>query len=83
VQQGRQALGERLIYEAAADLYRLWGTPLTLWTRESDGTCVSQSGNFVRISGDVGAPEFPLADNPAGATSRSKLECPPFLAIRK
>ncbi|MCC7007821.1 MAG: hypothetical protein IT184_03315 [Acidobacteria bacterium] len=83
VEQGRQALGDRLLYDAVADVYRLWGKPLTLWTRDADGTCTSQTGNFVRIGRDVRAPEFPVADNPAGATSTSKQACPAFLAAGK
>lgn len=81
-QAGRLALADRVLYEPEADSYRLWGRPLTLWTRESDGTCTSQTGNFVRITGEVRAPEFPEADNPAGATSTSKLTCPPFFTAR-
>ena len=80
---GRQALGDRLAYETAKDVYMLWGKPLTLWTKDDDGTCSSQTGNYVSFAGDTGAPNFPGTQNPGGAPLSSKQPCPAFLAPKK
>lgn len=85
---GREARGATLLYEAASDTYTLQGGPptpwpLTLLTRESDGTCSRQDGNFVRFAGETGAPDFPRDRNPGGAPLTTKLVCPPGLAGKK
>lgn len=79
----REATGTTLLYEADVDTYTLQGGPLTLWTRESDGTCSKQQGNFVKFAGATGAPDFPRTRNPGGAPLSSKQVCTPTLAARK
>ncbi len=85
---GREARGSGLLYEADTDTYTLQGGPptpwaLTLMTKESDGTCSRQDGNFVRFAGETGAPDFPRDRNPGGAPLTTKLVCPPSLAVKK
>jgi hypothetical protein len=49
MKDAREARGDRLVYEAREDLYQLWGKPLTLTNRESDGTCYAQEGTMARF----------------------------------
>jgi lipopolysaccharide export system protein LptA len=73
---GREARGDRLVYEAAEDLYQLWGKPLSLLNRETDGTCYTQEGNVARFRGELGAPDFPAAENADGGAPRRAVPCP-------
>jgi lipopolysaccharide export system protein LptA len=75
LQQGREATGVTLVYVAATDLYTLTGAPLTLQTRDADGTCTLATGNLARFTGEVGAPEFPIADNPGNSVTKAKQPC--------
>jgi hypothetical protein len=73
---GREARGERLVYEEAGDLYQLWGKPLSILNRDSDGTCYTQEGNVARFKGELGAPDFPPAENADGGAPRRAVPCP-------
>jgi lipopolysaccharide export system protein LptA len=73
---GREARGDRLVYEARDDRYLLWGKPLTWISKENDGTCYAQDGNFVRFDGDLGAPDFPADQNADGGAPRRSIPCP-------
>jgi hypothetical protein len=64
------------VYEAREDLYQLWGKPLTLTNKESDGTCYAQDGSMVRFRGELGAPDFPADQNAAGGAPRRSIPCP-------
>ncbi len=76
LKDAREARGDRLVYEAREDLYQLWGKPLTLTNRESDGTCYAQEGTMARFKGDLGAPDFPADQNAAGGAPRRSIPCP-------
>jgi lipopolysaccharide export system protein LptA len=73
---GREARGDRLVYDANDDLYQLWGKPLSLLNRETDGTCYTQEGNVARFRGELGAPDFPAAENADGGAPRRAVPCP-------
>jgi lipopolysaccharide export system protein LptA len=72
----REARGERLVYHAREDLYELWGKPLSILNRETDGTCYAQEGNVARFRGELGAPDFPAAENADGGAPRRSVPCP-------
>jgi lipopolysaccharide export system protein LptA len=79
----REARGDRLVYQAQADLYQLWGKPLTLVNRETDGTCYAQEGTMARFEGELGAPDFPADQNAAGGAPRRSIPCPTLTAPAK
>ena len=72
----REARGDRLVYESVEDLYQLWGKPLTLINKETDGTCYAQDGTMARFKGELGAPDFPADQNAAGGAPRRSVPCP-------
>ena len=76
LQKEREARGDRLVYEARDDLYQLWGKPLTLTNKETDGTCYAQDGTMARFKGELGAPDFPADQNAAGGAPRRSVPCP-------
>jgi lipopolysaccharide export system protein LptA len=83
-QGSRLATGESLLYEAGKDLYTLRGKPLTIWTRDTDGLCSSQGGNYVTLEGALGRASFPPPPaNPAGSSLSSNLPCPAGIAPKK
>jgi lipopolysaccharide export system protein LptA len=75
---GREAYGDTLRYDARADRYLLIGeplAPLALLTKDADGTCSIATGTTAHFSGDLGAPSFLDAENPAGSFTKPKQPC--------
>jgi lipopolysaccharide export system protein LptA len=72
---GREAYGDTLRYDARADRYVLVGHSLALLTKDDAGTCSVATGTTARFSGDLGAPSFLDAENPAGSFTRPKQPC--------
>ncbi len=76
---GRDAKGDLLIYEAAADRYTLQGSPVSLRTPDQGGVCSVSTGRRVRFTGNGAAEQdWPAADNPGGALM-SKASCTALL----
>jgi lipopolysaccharide export system protein LptA len=75
--EGRQATADDLLYEAAKDVYILQGKPLTLFTRDTDGSCSVQTGRYARHDGAAGAPTLPVEQNPGGVPAVTHQPCPP------
>jgi lipopolysaccharide export system protein LptA len=69
LEAGREALGDRLIYDAAADRYTISGRPALIRTRNDDGTCSRARGLLVRFHAGDGGHEWPREDNPGGHQS--------------
>jgi hypothetical protein len=66
IESGREAVGDRLVYDAAADLYTVTGRPAILRVRNEDGTCSRSRGLFVRFRLG-GGHDWPMDQNPGGS----------------
>ncbi|HVT46489.1 MAG TPA: hypothetical protein VHD57_01775 [Vicinamibacterales bacterium] len=74
---GREAYGDTLRYDARADQYTLVGHSLALLTRDDAGTCSIAIGTTAHFAGELGAPSFLDAENPAGSFTQPKQPCVP------
>ncbi|HWB16560.1 MAG TPA: hypothetical protein VG538_09140 [Vicinamibacterales bacterium] len=72
---GREAYGDTLRYDARADQYTLVGHSLALLTKDADGTCSVATGTTAHFAGELGAPSFLDAENPAGSSTQPKQPC--------
>lgn len=64
---GREAKGDQLAYDAAADRYTVRGSPVRLRTRADDGRCTLSRGEVVHFVGTQGQTEWRPAENTGGA----------------
>jgi lipopolysaccharide export system protein LptA len=71
---GREAYGDALTYDATSDQHTLTGH-IALLTRDENGTCSITTGSVVHVSGDLAAPEFRAAENPAGSYTQTRQPC--------
>jgi lipopolysaccharide export system protein LptA len=69
LEAGREAIGDRLIYDAAADRYTISGRPAVIRSRNEDGTCSRARGLLVRFHAGDGGHEWPREANPGGHQS--------------
>jgi lipopolysaccharide export system protein LptA len=72
--QGREALADSLLYEAALGRYTLRGQPLVLRSEgDSPGTCSQSRGRVAHFTTGSGSPVFPPAEN--GLVERRDVSC--------
>jgi lipopolysaccharide export system protein LptA len=72
--QGREALADSLLYEAALGRYTLRGQPLVLRAEgDSPGTCSQSRGRVAHFTAGGGSPVFPPAEN--GLVERRDVSC--------
>lgn len=72
--QGREALADSLLYEAAVGRYTLRGQPLVLRAEgDSPGTCSQSRGRVAHFTAGSGSPVFPPAEN--GLVERRDVSC--------
>jgi lipopolysaccharide export system protein LptA len=71
---GREAKGDALTYDAAADRYSVSGSPVYLRTRAKDGTCTLSRGRQVHFVGTDGATDWKPEEN-KGQTDQAPFSC--------